>query len=73
MSRISVEVFKTNVREMYQAHALLDLLQQYFPGSRINFDLEDCDNILRVEGNNISSQKVIQLLHKNNCYCEVLE
>jgi hypothetical protein len=72
MENVTIEVFKTNVGEP-QAKKLIDLLLRHFPGSRINFDLEDCDRILRVEGKNISTEKVSHLLKTSNCLCEVLE
>ena len=43
-----VEIFKTNVLEASVACRLVDLLLQQFPGCKINFDLHDCDKILRV-------------------------
>ncbi|SFC53836.1 hypothetical protein SAMN04487891_11333 [Flagellimonas taeanensis] len=44
-----VEVFSTNIVSNINAEQVLDILQQHFPGLGINFDLEDCDNILRVQ------------------------
>ena len=68
-----VEVFKTNVLKQKQAIFLLSALSENFPLHKINFDLNDCDKILRVEGKNISRQKIILLLKKNGYQCEVLE
>lgn len=44
-----VEVFSTNVDRRKQADFLRKALQQEFPDYDIHFDLEDCDNILRIE------------------------
>lgn len=44
-----IEVFITNVKYRKQAKFLLKELLTAFPTYRINFDLDDCDNILRVE------------------------
>jgi len=44
-----VEVFKTNVALAASASRMIDTLQQHFPAYRVNFDLHDCDNVLRVE------------------------
>lgn len=68
-----VEVFKTNVQRKGEAKMLLLKLVQLFPRHKINFDLNDCDKILRVQGKNISSEKIIQLLIKENYQCKVLE
>ena len=67
-----VEVFKTNVQEQNQSEFLLSVLCKLFPSHKINFDLSDCDNILRVEGNNVKSQQIIDLLHSNGYQCQVL-
>ncbi len=44
-----VEVFSTSVQTVEETTFLLDKFQKEFPGYIINFDLEDCDKILRVE------------------------
>ncbi len=68
-----VEVFKTNVQRKGEAKMLLLKLVQLFPEHKINFDLDDCDKILRVQGKNISSEKIIQLIIEENYQCKVLE
>ena len=45
-----VEVFKTNVVVEELAKQLTIKLSTQFPHYKINFDLQDCDNIPRVEG-----------------------
>ena len=44
-----VEVFKTNVKDQGVADKLIDQIHRIFIGYMANFDLEDCDNILRVK------------------------
>lgn len=68
-----IEVFKTNVETASDANNIVQMLLQHFPGNRINFDLQDCDKILRVEGNNFSTDKIMLLLNKNGFCCEILE
>jgi hypothetical protein len=68
-----VEVFKTNVRHKKQAKTLLGVLAKQFPLFRINFDLEDCDKILRVEGENIQQEKIACLVIENGYQCDILE
>jgi hypothetical protein len=68
-----VEVFKTNVRKMSQANKLVSLLLRHFPNSRINFDLHDCDKILRVKGENFIPEEVMILVKENGFSCNVLE
>lgn len=67
-----VEVFKTNVQEHDEAGKLIDLLLQHFPANKINFDLQDCDKVLRVEGNCVEPEKVIMLVIENGFACSVL-
>ena len=44
-----VEVFKTSVQYRSQANILVEQIHKTFPTYIANFDLEDCDKILRVE------------------------
>jgi hypothetical protein len=67
-----VEVFKTNVTDQRSAIELTEMLCNCFPGCRISFDLDDCDHILRVEGQAIC-ETVITLLQDKGYFCEVLE
>jgi hypothetical protein len=69
-----VEVFKTNINDPEQARALVELIQQVFEGYRVNFDLDDCDRILRIACTDaVDSGLIINLLHDYGCYAEVLE
>jgi hypothetical protein len=47
-----IEVFKTNVQKAKQAKVVTAVLIEQFPGFKVNFDLDDCDKILRVESSN---------------------
>ncbi len=44
-----IEIFKTNVGNRDQADWLIDRIQKTFAGYQVNFDLEDCDRILRAK------------------------
>lgn len=44
-----VKIFKTNVSKEYLANRIIADLNQLYPNYRINFDLEDCDKVLRIE------------------------
>ena len=68
-----VEVFKTDVQTKPQSEMILKILLEKFPNYQINFDLEDCDKILRVKGKNIESNNFIKLLNENGHKCEILE
>jgi hypothetical protein len=68
-----IEIFKTNVEDAGQAAGLLVLLHGYLPDAEINFDLEDCDCVLRVKGEHFCSERVIQTLTDNGFECCVLD
>ena len=68
-----VEVFSTNVAGNDQVNMLVQELLVHFPSSKINFDLEDCDKILRVEGEPVWPEKIIAVLKSNGYRCSILE
>jgi hypothetical protein len=68
-----VEVFKTDITDINTADKIVQQLQSVFLKAIINFDLEDCDNILRIEHSRISAKEVMDLLAKSGHSCIVLE
>ncbi len=68
-----IEVFKTNVNNKTQAERVMHLLQSGFSEAKINFDLDDCDKILRVEGiKELNTQHIINDLKRLGFKCEIL-
>jgi hypothetical protein len=68
-----VEVFKTNVENADQASALIARIHEAFAGLVVNFDLQDCDRILRVKSaGSIESSALIRLLNQYGFEGEVL-
>lgn len=68
-----VEVFKTTVNNKRESQKIVKTLEIKLPDARINFDMEDCDNILRIEANEIDIQLVIKILHQNGHNIELLK
>lgn len=70
-----IEVFKTNVHEPSHAEAMLRRLHSLFPTYRINFDLDDCDRILRVQspGDTVQVGPIMSTLAQAGFSCSVLE
>ena len=68
-----VEIFKTNIQKKEEAVLILEKLNRCFPGCVINFDLEDCDKVLRIEGHQFSPGEIIEILSENNYQCEILK
>ena len=68
-----VEIFKTNMQHSELAEQLASILRSRLAFSKITFDLEDCDKILRVEANQICVETVIEILSTHGLQCEVLD
>ena len=68
-----IEVFKTNVTGTVHAKKIVNILLEHFPGNKINFDLHDCDKILRVEGKSFCTEKIMTLVIENGFSCNILE
>ncbi|MBK9984617.1 MAG: hypothetical protein IPP15_20010 [Saprospiraceae bacterium] len=60
-----IEVFKTNVNDDEHAKMLIDQILFDFSQYKANFDLDDCDRILRIESvtGYVESQYFIDLLN----------
>lgn len=60
-----IYIFKTSVSTQQQAEDLIGKFSEMMPDSKCTFDLEDCDKILRVEGGDMSSAQIGDVLR---CY-----
>jgi hypothetical protein len=60
-----VEVFKTNVTDSYHAQVLIAAIHKAHSDYLANFDLDDCDRILRIDCNSAQVQpsSVIAILN----------
>lgn len=69
-----IEVFKTTVTNKHHADILVVALQKFFPGYTVNFDLEDCDRILRVKSTSgpVDPDDIIYFLRGFDFHAEVL-
>lgn len=67
-----VEVFKTNIRKLNISQEIVEMLKNRFPDHKINFDLEDCDNILRVEASRPQPAEIVRLIEGLGFQCETL-
>lgn len=68
-----VEVFKTNVTQPETASFLVAQISRVF-GYRVNFDLGDCDRILRVQsmGEAVNAAGVVEVVRDFGFSAEVL-
>ncbi|UGU14292.1 hypothetical protein LS482_11270 [Sinomicrobium kalidii] len=67
---VIVEIFRTDVKSTVRAEECMEALCARFPEYRINFDLEDRDRILRVEGEFPDVDGVIRVMAALNVNCE---
>ena len=69
-----VEVFKTDVNHRTHANMLVEQIHKAFTGYKANFDLDDCDRILRVKSFNgaVESRGLIELFRTLGFRAEVL-
>ncbi|PWT78194.1 MAG: hypothetical protein C5B59_02295 [Bacteroidetes bacterium] len=69
-----IEVFKTNVSHSDEAEWLVERIHEKFRDYKVNFDLEDCDRILRVKSfaGPVNSGYLIQLMSELGYHAEIL-
>ncbi len=67
-----IEVFKTNINDAAIAAQIVLELYKHMPASNINFDLDDCDRILRIESESIILEKVHFVFDSKGFECEQL-
>ncbi|WP_130735850.1 hypothetical protein [Flavobacterium sp. J27] len=66
-------VFKTSVRTLHEIQKIKPLLNKLFSYTKWNFDLEDCDNIFRIDSPLEISDEVITIFNENGHECVALE
>ena len=70
---MDVLVFSTSVKERRQVSRVTTLLTKIPAIMQWNFDLDDCDNILRIEAEGVCPRKIETLLQKAGIQCQELE
>ena len=70
---MDILIFSTSVEKPEQVNEVKPLLTSVPAISGWNFDLEDCDNILRIEANDISPRYIESLLEAAGFSCRELE
>ncbi len=67
-----IYVFKTSVKSKKAARLLSPHLDKLVSASHWNFDLQDCDRILRIDSQNVIPEKITKLLQDSGFDCEEL-
>ncbi|MBO6588897.1 MULTISPECIES: hypothetical protein [Flavobacteriaceae] len=69
----TILVFKTSVKQKGEVNQLRPWLNKLVNSNGCwNFDLEDCDKILRVETQSLHAPTIASLLKNQGFYCEEL-
>ncbi len=65
-------IFKTNVKSQKDVKAISRIFEASESIAHFNFDLEDCDKILRVKSEHLKATEIISLVsHLNHSYEEL--
>jgi hypothetical protein len=67
------ELFKTNIQDHFDAIRVKELLLKEFPLASFQFDLMHPNKLLRAEGKNILTGRIVQILKHEGFYCAVAE
>lgn len=69
----NVLIFKTSISKKKEIKQLRPVLNELLPQTDLwNFDLEDCDNILRVETQTLNADQVLNAIQNLGYFCEEL-
>ncbi len=68
-----IYVFKTSVKTKNQVRKLRPHIESALPNEKWNFDLGDCDKILRIDSEENIVMKITDLLNVHKFFCEELE
>ena len=66
-------IFKTNVTTTAQSLNMQLMLKGLPSTAECNFDLDDCDKILRLVSTDLQPSRICQLLNKEGFHCEPME
>lgn len=67
-----IYVFKTNIKSTKQIENIKSHIDDNFPNAKWNFDLEDCDNIFRIESESDILEKIYNTFISLGYNCEEL-
>ena len=68
-----IYVFKTSVKTKKQVTKIKPHIDKILPKAKWNFDLDDCDKILRIDSEENIVFKITDLLNIHRFYCEELK
>jgi hypothetical protein len=69
---MDIEVYKTDVKTKEEASHIVATLRFVISDCIMNFDLEDCDRILRIETSRDVTEMVYDVFNKQGFFCQKL-
>lgn len=69
---MDILIFKTDLNNPQRINSMQSLLKNINGISRWNVDMQDCDNVLRIEATEVSPRAVENVLKRAGYYCEEL-
>ena len=73
MLKDMIHVFKTSVSTEAEILKIKQALDELLLPGKWNFDLDDCDNILRVDSDTAHASLIIRLMQEKHFECEELQ
>jgi len=73
MLKMEVLIFKTNVSKQSDVSSLQNLLSRHAHILQVSVDLEDCDKVLRIVGNNPSPTEIQLVVSSLGLTCLEME
>lgn len=67
-----VSIYKTNITSKVKIKKVKPLLDALLHNEKWNFDLDDCDKILRIESSKNINNSIVAALHHAGFKCEEL-
>ena len=67
-----IYIFRTSIKFKKQIIEITPKINAIKNIIKWNFDLEDCDKILRIEAKNLDKKEIINILKTKNYHCEEL-
>lgn len=70
---MNILIFKTNLHNPELVTRVKPVIQNMPGVQKWNVDIQDCDNVLRIEASELSARAVEMVLQDAGYYCEELE
>ena len=70
---MTIEIFKTDIKNKRNGRKIIKELRSKFPQTKIDIDFDDCDKILRLEGQDFIIEDTVAFVNDAGHQCEIFE